>query len=266
MIKSARISFVILGILLASQVFAENSKVKQIVDAKYYDTLVKKGVVSESRDDGAKGFRLLPESIYNDKINASAITKIEKDYPYTYEALYLLSKDFLLSNGKSGKTDITVDDVAKVARSVSKMEGMQYYSSTRKKQTTLYKNVYMIPGPKDKTRIADQNTGNADGQISYCIQEDTSFGTFTYKLSYSQKNDTLLAQFLSIDKVGIGPIKAISPENLIINILVIDCGDDILLYLNTDLDSVKFPGIKAQVNESMAARMDAIYKWFITQF
>ena len=41
MIKSARISFVILGILLASQVFAENSKVKQIVDAKYYDTLVK---------------------------------------------------------------------------------------------------------------------------------------------------------------------------------------------------------------------------------
>ena len=53
---------------------------------------------------------------------------------------------------------------------------------------------------------------------------------------------------------------------MIINILVIDCDDDLLLYLCTDTDSVKFPGIKGQITNSMSARMEAVYKWFKTQF
>ena len=66
--------------------------------------------------------------------------------------------------------------------------------------------------------------------------------------------------------MGIGPFKAIYPEKMKINILVIDCGEDLLLYMNTDLDSVKFPGIKGQITDSMSARMNAVYNWFITQF
>ena len=66
--------------------------------------------------------------------------------------------------------------------------------------------------------------------------------------------------------MGIGPFNAIYPGKMKINILVVDCGEDILLYLNTDLDSVKFPGIKGQITDSMSSRMNAVYKWFTTQF
>ncbi len=66
--------------------------------------------------------------------------------------------------------------------------------------------------------------------------------------------------------MGIGPFKAIYPGKMIINNLVIDCNDDLLLYLCTDTDSVKFPGIKGQITNSMSARMEAVYKWFKTQF
>ncbi len=244
----------------------ENAKVKELVDSKYYSELVNKGTVSTYRDDGSKGFKLLPKSIYNDKINSSMIEKEEKNYPYTFEGLYLLSKKDLLSKGKSGKSTITIDDVSVVVRSISKMQGMTYYSSTKKKECVLYEKTYMIAGPGDKTKVADQNTGNADGQVSYCLQDDNSFGVNTYKLSYFQKDDTLLCNFSILDKMGLGPFKAIYPGKMIINILVIDCGDDLLLYLNTDLDSVKFPGIKGQITDSMSSRMDAVYKWFITQF
>ena len=79
---------------------AENAKVKELVGAKYYETLIKKGVVSEYRDDGSKGFRLLPETVYSSKINESMITKENKNYPYTFEGLYLLNKKELLA--KSG--------------------------------------------------------------------------------------------------------------------------------------------------------------------
>ncbi len=255
------------GVVMTGLVSAgENAKAKELVDSKYYAELVKKGTVSTYRDDGSKGFYLLPKSIYSDKINSSMIEKAEKNYPYTYEGLYLLSKKDLLAKGSSGKSDITIDDVAVVVRSISKMQGMTYYSTTKKKECVLYEKTYMIAGPGDKTKVADQNTGNADGQVSYCLQDDNSFGVNTYKLSYFQKDDTLLCNFTILDKMGLGPFKAIYPGKMIINILVIDCGDDLLLYLNTDLDSVKFPGIKGQITDSMSSRMDAVYKWFITQF
>lgn len=255
------------GILFGGLSFAgENAKVKELVSSKYYDALVKNSVVSQYRDDGSKGFKLLPESIFASKINESQIEKDEKNYPYTYEGLYLLSKKDLLAKGKSGKSTITIDDVSVVVRSVSKMQGMTYYSSTKKKECVLYEKCFMIAGPGKKTKIEDQNTGNADGQVSYCLQDDNSFGVNTYKLSYFQKDDTLLCRFDILDKMGLGPFNAIYPGKMVINILVIDCGDDLLLYLNTDLDSIKFPGIKGQITDSMSSRMDAVYKWFITQF
>ena len=146
------------------------------------------------------------------------------------------------------------------------MQGMKYFSATKKKECVLYEKAYMIKGPGNKTKVADQNTGNADGQVSYCLQDDNSFGVNTYKLSYFQKSDMLLCRFDILDKMGLGPFNAIYPGKMVINILVIDCGDDLLLYLNTDMDSIKFPGIKGQITDSMSSRMDAVYKWFITQF
>ena len=245
---------------------AENAKVKELVAARYYDTLAAKGVVSEYRDDGARGFRLLPKTVFESKINESMVAKDPKNYPYTYEGLYLLSKKEILAKSGSSKSTITIDDVSVVVRSVSKMQGMTYYSSTKKKECVLYDKAYMIKGEGNKTKVPDQNTGNANGQVSYCLQDDNSFGVNTYRLSYFQQNDSLLCRFDILDKMGLGPFNAIYPGKMVINILVIDCGDDLLLYLNTDLDSVKFPGIKGQITESMSARMEAVYKWFKTQF
>ena len=124
----------------------------------------------------------------------------------------------------------------------------------------------MIAGPDDRTRIEDQNTGNADGQVSYCLQDDNSFGINTYRLSYRQNEDTLWCNHYIMDKMGVGPFKAIYKGKMIINILVVDCGEDILLYLNTDVDSIKYPGIKGQIADSMFARMNAVQVWFKTQF
>lgn len=259
--------FLLAGTAFAGTAFAgENAKVKSIVDSKYYDDLVKNGTVAKYRDDGSEGFFLLPESDYSDVISKTMITKNPKNYPYTYEGLYLLNKKELLEKGNSGKNTVTIADVSTVIRSISKMQGMKYYSTTKKKECVLYEKTYMIAGPDDKTPIADQNTGSADGQVSYCLQDDNSFGINTYKLSYRQNEESLWCNFSILDKMGIGPFKAIYPGKMIINILVIDCDDDLLLYLCTDTDSVKFPGIKGQITNSMSARMEAVYKWFKTQF
>jgi len=249
----------------AAALFAQKNP-KDLVDAKYYDELVKNGVVTVTRDDGSKGLLLLPKSDYADQVVGAMIPKEKKNFPFTYEALYLRSKKSLLETSNSSASTITIDDVSRVCRSVSKMQGMKYYSSTKKKECVLYDRAYMIASETDKSKIADKNIGNADGLVAYCIQNDASFGECRYKLGYHQTGDTMLAVFDNLDTLGIGPFKAVHPHKMTINILAIDCGEDILLYLCTDLDSVNYPGIKGQIVDSMSARMDAVYNWFIKQF
>ncbi len=252
--------------VFASSMFAENTKAKGMVKAEQYQKLLKEGSVFDSRDNGSMVLTLLPETVYSEKIKASMVEKDSKNFPFTYEGLYLLNKQDLLKKSNSTKETITIEDVSKITRSVSKMQGMKYYSSTKKKETVLYDKCYMIADENSKTAIPDQNTGSADGQVSYCLQDDSSFGINRYKLSYFQNEDTLMCQFRIVDTMGLGPFKAIYPGKMVINIVVVDCGEDLLLYMNTDLDSVKFPGIKGQITDSMTSRMDAVYNWFIKQF
>ena len=249
--------------------FAQDVDIKAMVPPKYYDKLMSEGKVLFS-SDGSKGFQLLPNTYYTAQIRDSEVTKEDKNFPFVYEGLYYLSKKDILKTSNSSKSTITIDDVARVCRSVSKMEGMEYYSHRRKDYEILYEEAYMIREEDlDKRKpeaIPDLNYGSADGQVSYCLQKDSSFGRNKYKLSYHQKDNELYTQFVLMDKMGAGPFNALYPGKMKINLLVVDCGDNLLLYLCTDVDSKKFPGIEGMIVDSMTARMEAVYNWFLKQF
>lgn len=268
-ILTKKIVLIFLSVVFSVTAFAQPNNAKDIVPSAYYDELMRDGYVLRS-SDGSKGFMLLPNSYYSGKIKANAVDKEQGNFPFVYEGLYYVSKADILRKSNSYKKDITIDDVARVCRSVSKMKGMEYYSHRRGKNEVLYEEAYMISEDDIEARkpkaIPDQNTGNADGQISYCLQKDSSFGRNKYKLMYFQRGDELFTQFILMDKMGMGPFNALYPGKMKINLLVVDCGDDLLLYLCTDVDSKKFPGIKDMIKDSMTARMDAVYKWFLEQF
>ena len=223
-------------------------------------------VKTRIHDDGTDELKLKPLSEYDGIINGSRVTKAEKNFPFVYESLYVLNKEELKKTSNSSDENIDIEDISRVLRSVSSMQGMKYFSTTKNKTLVLYEKAYMVDGENSKKKIADQNAGNADGQISYCYQKDNSFGDIFYRLNYYQGEKTMLAVFTTTNTIGIGPFKAIAPENLKIFIFVEDQGDEILLYLFTDLDSAKYPGIKGQITDSMTSRLDAVYNWFIKQF
>lgn len=246
--------------------FAQNVDVKELVNPSAYDELMKKGVVIQMRDDGSTKLDLLPKTDWDYEIKNSLVAKQKEDYPYTYESLYYLSKKEILKASNSSATDITIDDVSKVCRSLSKMQGMKYYSTTRKKEVVLYEKAYTIANLSSTEAIPDKTTGSAEGMTIYALQDDNSFGITRYELTYHQSENALSARFINKDTMGIGPFKAIYPDNMVINLVVIDCGENILLYISDDLNSVKFPGIKGQITDSITSRMEAIYKWFFKQF
>lgn len=247
-------------------VFAQTKDVKSLVSAETFDELQKNGFVKKIHAGQDSDYKLLPLCEYKEICLQNKIAKSEENFPFIYESLFLIPKAEILEKSNSAKQTFNIEDVSTVFRSFSKMQGMKYFSTTRKKEKILYENAYTIANETSSEKISDKNTGNADGQVLFCYQEDASFGVCRYKVEYKQNQDTLFALFSNIDTLGIGPFKAIFPGKMKINTIVIDCGDSILLYLGTDADSKKLPGIKGQLEDSFSSRMDAIYKWFLTQF
>lgn len=263
---SKKLSLIGLSVLLCGTSFAQSTDIKSLVNPQFYDELMKDKYVVRYRDDASKELQLVPNVDKKSTISSGMVAKNPKDYPFTYEALYLINKQDLLKESNSSAQTIDINDVARVCRSVSKMQGMKYYSTTRKKELVLYSKAFTISDSKSKTAIPDKTSGNANGQVIYSYLDDNSFGVTRYEIKYYQSENELLATFSNKDVMGIGPIKAIQEDNLKINLFIIDCDDSLLLYICADLDSAKFPGIKGQISESITSRMEAIYKWFLKQF
>ena len=246
--------FLIMAALLCGGLACAETELKsaeQLV-GKNYAQLVKNGKILSTSFDEKPQLSLLPQSENAAFIKNNLIKKEPKNFYYTYETLYFIPKT------------ITVQKAGELARSISKMEGIKYYSNTKKKETVLYKKAFTIEGPSSKTPVADKTAGNANGKTLYCLLEDNSFGDTRYKVSYKQSEQELLTYFTNVDDMGLGPIRAIMEEKLIINLLVIPCSDGIIVYLCADLESKNLPGVKAKITESISARIDAISKWFIS--
>lgn len=188
----------------------------------------------------------------------------EKEKPVYYsEQIYLLNKK-TLGSGNPEKNNI--EYASKVLRSVSKMQGIQYYSNTDKKVTTLYKECYCIKGPKNREKIADDTEGSADGKILYCLQNDHSFGKTEYRLEYHQSAEEVNVNFINISPLYVGIFKGVDTDDIKISFVMTDCGEEFVVYM---LVKSKFPAVKMlenSMNDSFSSRLNAIYKWFIEQF
>ena len=209
---------------------------------------------------------LLPECHYSPAIKTNLVEKLEDQVPFTAEFLYLIPKSKLLEG--STKSEITNDDLSVVLRSISKMEGMRYHFAEKKNGDILYKASYMIDGKNSKNKIADVISGSADGLVLYCYQKDNTYGDIFYELKYHQAENILHVAFENTNPMSMMGIKAVAEGNLHINVLSIDCGDDLLLYISTDVSAKKIPlfNMRKKMEESMCERMDSIYRWFLVQF
>ena len=268
---SLRVSFAFAVIFAAASLFADDVKLENAVSPSLLAQLKSKRTVSviHAKDDSK--LSLLPETAYKAQAEKAAIAKNDKNVPFTAEFLYLIPKTELLKSSADKNKIIDTDALSVVLRSISKMQGMRYHVGEKGPKDNgelLYKKAYMIANPDSNEPIADKNTGNADGQISYCYQHDHTYGDTKYKLEYHQSGNVLYATFLNTLPLTSLGVKVIMPGNMRINVISIDAGDDILLYLSTDCDAKKMGvlNVRKQIEESMVARMEAIYSWFMKQF
>ena len=247
--------YVMAAILFAATTFLMAQTTKKSVQdiaGTRSEKLIKDGKIISNSFSGDGKLQLIPQTQYTSAIKQNLVPKKNKDFYYTYETLYYIPQE------------VTVQEASELARSISSLKGIKYYSNTKKKEMVLYKQAFMIEDASSKTPVADKKTGNADGKTLYCLLDDNSFGETRYSLGFKQSDTELLICFKTQDDMGLGPVRAIKPGDLTISMLIIPCEKGTVVYLCADLDSKNMPGIKGLITDSITARMEAISRWFIS--
>ncbi|MBQ7159661.1 MAG: hypothetical protein IJS09_09615 [Treponema sp.] len=240
---------------------AEKIGPEEIIEPALLEKIKEKGEIHQETTE----FSFFPKTT----LAKNAIGTWEKDEEpnYSAENLYYLKKATLVANSKDkSSVDTSLDSVAKVIRSISKMKGMQYYSNGDKKWETLYHNAYMVEGANSKQRIDDQIDGNADGKTYYCLLDDNSFGDGIYQLDYHQSENEVSLCLTNVESLKVAMFKGVKPRFMKINLVVTDIGDAYLVYMVVQAKYAKISFLESRIRRSLAARVDAIYNWFKIQF
>ncbi len=251
--------------------FTENSAAKpyspeQLLGKPLLAQLKEQKSIRYVHEAGEYNLKLLPKTIYAERALANRSDK--SNGGYITESLFLVDKDTLGKNSTRGEktVDTSMTAAARILRSISKMQGMKYFSHFLGRETVLYDETYMIAGPDDRTPVPDKNTGNADGQVSYAYQHDNSFGGCIYKINYYQSVNDIYMILNNMTKMMFGFIKAVDAEQFKVNMIVMDCGKQYLVYISTDANCPRVAIIDGQINDAFNSRLDALYGWFIAQF
>lgn len=182
--------------------------------------------------------------------------------PFFIETLYLYKK----AAQKQGLPGADTDRISVILRSLSKLEGLEYYSPSRKKMRTLYEKSYIIDSAASKKKLPDPVAGSADGLSALVLQKDLTFGEYVYRYSWRQTADSVAFFSVNLDAMSYSFLKLIQPDKLRVSLIVQDLGDWLLVYNLTKADFTAVPGIEGKITSSFSARAEAVYKWFIKEY
>lgn len=212
----------------------------------------------------------LMNSAYNDEYAKPRLTPLfavpqtfseswNKGTPaFLLEALYLHKK----TNG----TTKDIEKISRIIRSLSKLEGLRYYSSSRKKMRTLYETSYCIDNPKNQNRIPDPiNNPSLDFSI-YALQKDLTFKQNIYRYRFCTDADSAGFMSTNVTALKYSIFKVIAPEYINASIAVTDLGEYLLIYALTQADFTALPLFRNRVQNSFRTRGEALYDWFIAQY
>ena len=253
-------------IFFMSGINAQSYKLNEILSGPLVKELTEKGGIKHTLEKGETELTLMPETPFA-KMTADFQGGTSEEEPsFISESIYLVKKTNLRSAESTENNPVTLDEVSRVLRSISKMKGMEYYSNTQQKWDILYSESYMIENPESKEPIPDMTEGSADGLKLYCFQHEHAFGDSTYELTYHQSGSEVSVKFQNLDDLKYKFVRAVKKGNMNINLVVLDCGDSFAVYMVIQARIIRWSFLEKRMNKSLNARLDAIYKWFTQQF
>ncbi len=149
--------------------------------------------------------------------------------------------------------------------SISSLEGIEYYSASRKKMRTFYAESYRIDSLESRLRLPDPlpPPGLLPPQAQYfAYQKDLTFGANIYQCVYRAFPDAVILESINLTGLSYYGIPVMGPKGLRIRLMVIQAEEAIVFYAVSSADVPSMAIIRDKVEESIGNRTAALYKWF----
>ena len=153
-------------------------------------------------------------------------------------------------------------------RSLGSLQGIEYYSASRKAMRTLYAESYIVDSPDTKVRMPDPKIpmpGTLPAtETLFAFQRDLSFGANIYRYDFAIYPDAVEIKSLNLTRMSYGLIPMLSRNALVTRLLVIQADDAIIFYAES---GARAPGVfKNRIENSFSNRAEALFKWFSAKY
>jgi hypothetical protein len=145
---------------------------------------------------------------------------------------------------------------------VSTMQGIKYYSVTRRAERVLFSQSYVVSSAQNPVRIDDPVFATIPTNDSlFTLQQDGSFGRNTYEESFAFRGDHLVVTIGNLTTITFLLIPFIQPHNMVSNVVVVPVGKDVLFYGLAYAHTSVSVGDRRNREESLANRLIAMANW-----
>lgn len=168
-----------------------------------------------------------------------------------------------------------------ILRSISSLQGILYWSASRKTWRTFYEESWRIADPETRSKVADSEAGSSAPDVTvYAWQKDLSFGGNVYRYRYrlygmgtaAQAHEVpagpacIFVESSNLTRMSYGIIPAMGPEGLKTRLIVVPCAEGILFYAVSAARAPGIPGLRGKLEDSFTNRAEALFRWFGDRF
>lgn len=178
----------------------------------------------------------------------------------TLEAYHTFKKPHFMKNPISDSDRLSMINIL---HSVSSMQGIQYYSTTRKKLRTLFEKSYVIHYPSLK-QLNDPVVKHLQQTYTfYTLQKDKTFGEVPYRYTVYQIPDFILLKTENVNTIKYSMMPVVDKRKFKFFLFILDKEESIALYCLYSIDIIGEKAFPLQkVKDSLYQRSDAIIAWF----
>jgi hypothetical protein len=146
---------------------------------------------------------------------------------------------------------------------LSTLEGIQYYSESRKTMRVFYESSQVIDDPVGKNPLPDPVYRTLpDSLVLYARQKDLTFGENLYRFSYRTGDDFIFFVQENMTPMNAGIIPVVGKNKCRTIVAIIDTGDSLVVYSAAMAKASSIPGMGDRIGASFTNRINAVFQWF----
>lgn len=188
------------------------------------------------------------------------------DYSVGVETLFLIPWDEVSPDLARLPADEFELRIYNILRSVSSLEGIEYYSASRERMRTLFAECWAIDDPDSRVRIPDPLVTTVPTEDTvYIHQKDLTFGKNLSRVEYQHENGNFRMGIVNLTTMTYMLFPIVGKQNMSMQILVIPGREGILFYGLNTVKVLDLPIFYKKMESSFTNRMIALYNWFLGQ-